>query len=83
MAQWERELIKHRNGQTVSAASAAGQFKESDDVGRSLAQDRKRKARANVRTSFLFIHPVEKRRTSGEGWQVCQPGHPVPVNEGD
>jgi len=39
-----RELINTGTDKRFVRRSAGGQFKESDDVGRSLAQDRKRKA---------------------------------------
>jgi hypothetical protein len=41
----KRELIAPRGDKRYVRRDAAGQFKEVDDVGRSLAQDRKRKAK--------------------------------------
>jgi hypothetical protein len=41
----KRELIDTGTDKRYVGRNAQGQFKESDDVGRSLAQDRQRKAR--------------------------------------
>jgi hypothetical protein len=42
----KRELIEpHKGDKRYVRRDAEGQFTESDDVGRSLAQDRKRKAK--------------------------------------
>ena len=42
----KRELIEpHKGDKRYVRRDAEGQFKESDDVGKSLAQDRKRKAK--------------------------------------
>ena len=40
----KRELIKTGTDKRYVRRGAAGKFKESDDVGRSLTKDRKRKA---------------------------------------
>jgi hypothetical protein len=40
----KRELIKPKGDKRFVRRSSGGQFKESDDVGRSLAKDRPRKA---------------------------------------
>jgi hypothetical protein len=40
----KRELINTGTDKRYVRRTASGQFKESDDVGRSLAQDRQRKA---------------------------------------
>jgi hypothetical protein len=40
-----RELINSGSDQRSVRRTSTGQFKESDDVGRSLAQDRPRKAK--------------------------------------
>ena len=40
----KRELISAGKDKRFVRRSAAGKFKESDDVGRSLTKDRKRKA---------------------------------------
>jgi hypothetical protein len=41
----KRELINTRSDKRYTRRGSGGQFKESDDVGRSLAKDRPRKAR--------------------------------------
>ena len=41
----KRELIKTGTDARYVRRNQSGQFKESDDVGRSLAQDRQRKAK--------------------------------------
>jgi len=42
----KRELIEpHKGDKRYVRRNSKGQFKESDDVGRSLAQDRRRKAK--------------------------------------
>jgi hypothetical protein len=40
----KRTLVKPKSDKRYVRRSADGQFKESDDVGRSLTRDRKRKA---------------------------------------
>ena len=40
----KRELIKPRSDKRYVRRGSQGQFKESDDVGRASAQDRRRKA---------------------------------------
>lgn len=42
----KRELIDTGTDKRYVRRNKSGQFKESDDVGRSLAQDRKRKAKS-------------------------------------
>jgi hypothetical protein len=45
----KRELIEpHKGDKRYVRRDAQGQFKESDDVGRSLSQDRKQKAKTVV-----------------------------------
>jgi hypothetical protein len=44
-----RELINTGSDKRYVRRRANGTFKESDDVGRSLAQDRKRKAKTTAR----------------------------------
>jgi hypothetical protein len=44
-----RELINTGTDKRYARRSATGQFKESDDVGRSLAQDRPRRARTKAK----------------------------------
>ena len=46
----KRELIEpHKGDKRYVRRNAKGQFKESDDIGRSLAQDRRRKAKTVAR----------------------------------
>lgn len=44
----KRELINTGTDKRYMRRDAKGQFKESDDVGRSLAQDRKQKAKTKA-----------------------------------
>jgi hypothetical protein len=46
----KRELIDTGTDKRFVRRSADGTFKESDDVGRSLAQDRQRKAKTKVKS---------------------------------
>jgi hypothetical protein len=46
----KRELIDTGSDKRYIRRAASGTFKESDDVGRSLAQDRKRAARTKVKS---------------------------------
>jgi hypothetical protein len=45
----KRELIDTGTDKRYVRRNGAGQFKESDDVGKSLSQDRKRKAKTKVK----------------------------------
>jgi hypothetical protein len=45
----KRELIKTGSDKRYVRRDSKGQFKESDDVGRSLAQDRRRKAKTKAK----------------------------------
>jgi hypothetical protein len=45
-----RELIDTGTDKRYVRRDAAGRFKESDDVGRSLSQDRKRRARTGAKS---------------------------------
>ena len=45
----KRELIKTGTDKRFVRRNGAGQFKESDDVGRSLSSDRRRKATAKAK----------------------------------
>jgi hypothetical protein len=47
----KRELINTATDKRYVRRDAQGQFKESDDVGRSLSQDRKRKAKTTAKPS--------------------------------
>jgi hypothetical protein len=44
-----RELIEPKGDKRYVRRNKSGKFKESDDVGRSLTQDRKRKAKTIVK----------------------------------
>jgi hypothetical protein len=51
MAARKRELIEpHKGDKRYVRRDAKGQFKESDDVGRSLSQDRRRTAKGLAKT---------------------------------
>jgi hypothetical protein len=45
----KRELIAPKGDKRYVRRDAQGQFKESDDVGKSLSQDRRRKATRKVK----------------------------------
>jgi hypothetical protein len=45
MAARKRELIQPKGDKRYVRRDSAGRFNESDDVGRSLSQDRRRKAK--------------------------------------
>ncbi len=45
----KRELIAPKGDKRYIRRDAKGRIKESDDVGRSLSQDRKRKAKTKVK----------------------------------
>jgi len=45
-----RELIETPTDKRYVRRNAQGQFQESDDVGRSLSQDRRRKARTEAKS---------------------------------
>jgi hypothetical protein len=46
----KRELIDTGTDKRYVRRDSEGQFKESDDVGRSLSQDRKKKAKRKVKS---------------------------------
>ena len=48
----KRELINTGNDKRYVRRNAQGQFKESDDVGRSLSADRRRKAETSVKPGY-------------------------------
>jgi hypothetical protein len=49
-ASGKRELIDTGSDKRLVRRGGAGQFKESDDLGRSLSQDRRRKAKRIVKS---------------------------------
>jgi hypothetical protein len=48
----KRQLINTGRDKRFVKRNAKGQFKESDDVGRSLAADRRSKAKTKVRSGY-------------------------------
>jgi len=48
----KRELINTGNDKRYVRRDAQGQFKESDDVGRSLSADRRRRAKTSVKPGY-------------------------------
>ena len=46
----KRELIDTRSDKRFVRRASAGTFKESDDVGKSLASDRRKKAKTKVKS---------------------------------
>lgn len=51
-ASGKRTLIKPKGDARFVRRSAGGQFKESDDVGRSQKQDRRRTAKKKVKSGY-------------------------------
>jgi hypothetical protein len=51
-ASGKRELIDTGTDKRYVRRDAQGQFKESDDVGRSLSQDRKRAAKTTTKSGY-------------------------------
>jgi len=47
-----RELVNTGTDKRFVRRSGSGQFKESDDVGRSLASDRRRGAKTKVKSGY-------------------------------
>jgi hypothetical protein len=45
----KRELVKNQAGDFFARRTRGGQFKEMDELGRSLTQDRKRKAKTTAK----------------------------------
>ncbi|MBA2528312.1 MAG: hypothetical protein H0V18_21380 [Pyrinomonadaceae bacterium] len=52
MAKGKRELIDTGSDKRYVKRNADGTFKESDDVGRSLSADRRRKAKTKVKPGY-------------------------------
>ena len=48
----KRELLNTGNDKRYVRRNAQGQFKESDDLGRSLSADRRRKAKTSVKPGY-------------------------------
>jgi hypothetical protein len=64
----KRELIEPRSGdKRYVRRDAEGQFSESDDVGRSLSQDRKRTAKTEAKPGYGDRGDQKKRTASKKG----------------
>lgn len=48
----KRELVEPNSDKRFVRRDAKGQFTESDDVGRSLSQDRKKKAKTPAKSGY-------------------------------
>lgn len=48
----KRDLVKSRAGKSYAKRMAKGRFKEMDKVSRSLASDRRRKAKRKVKSGY-------------------------------
>ncbi len=59
----KRELIDTGTDKRYVTRNADGTFKESDDVGRSLAADRRRKAKTTVKAGYGDQGDQPKRTT--------------------
>jgi hypothetical protein len=60
----KRELIDTGTDKRFVKRSQQGQFKESDDVGRSLAADRRVKAKTTVKPAFGDQGDQPRKRTA-------------------
>ena len=81
----KRELIAPRGDKRYVRRDAKGRIKESDDVGRSLAQDRRRKAKtaaksgqgtASANSSAIG---AEEHRNAASLWFQFRDGFTAPV----
>lgn len=59
----KRELIKPKGDSRYIKRDAKGRIKESDDLGRSLKQDRLKKAKTKVKPGFGDQGDQKKRRS--------------------
>jgi hypothetical protein len=48
----KRDLVKSRSGKSFAKRTSKGRFKEMDGVKRSLAGDRRKKAKRKVRSGY-------------------------------
>jgi hypothetical protein len=48
----KRDTVKAKNATMYAKRTARGRFKEMDDKGRSLAADRRKKARTKVKSGY-------------------------------
>jgi hypothetical protein len=60
----KRELIDTGKNKMYAKRTAAGQFKEMDDVGRSLSADRRKTAKTTVKSGFG--DQGERKRTASK-----------------
>ena len=58
----KRELINTATDKRFVKRNSKGQFKESDDVGRSLSQDKKRTAKKKVKPGYGDQGDQKKKR---------------------
>lgn len=63
----QRDLIRRGRASAYAKREASGQFKELDDVGRSLVADRSRRAKTTVKSGFGDqgdLAPRSRKRTA-------------------
>jgi hypothetical protein len=63
----QRDLIRRGSASAYAKRDSSGQFKELDDVGRSLTADRSRKAKTTVKSGFGDqgdLAPRSRKRTA-------------------
>jgi hypothetical protein len=70
----KRELIDTGTDKRFVRRGAGGKFKESDDVGKSLAVDRRKKAKTKVKSG----QGDKGDRSRESDARLGQPGHAVP-----
>ena len=58
-----RQLIEPKSDKRFVRRKKTGQFKESDDVGRSLSQDPKRKAKTSSKKAKVTVATERKRKS--------------------
>ena len=68
-----RELINTGTDKRYVRRDAKGQFKESDDVGRSLANDRRRKAKTKAAKGRAIAGIAECSSSSPIAWDAPGP----------
>jgi hypothetical protein len=68
----KRELIAPRGDRRYIRRDAKGRIKESDDVSRSLSQDRRRKARTKAKAGQV-TGGLQTRESSRTGKDECPP----------
>jgi hypothetical protein len=60
----KRDLVNTGRDKRYVKRTASGKFKESDDVGKSLSADRKRKAKRTVKSGFGDQGDQKKRSST-------------------